>query len=308
MKSLTNTLSTFCLFALLNFAFAASAHAQKVVVQEADPNSTEQGTVNLDVKIKGRGFSSGANVAFFVTGTTNPGGIDVKGVTVHGSKSLTANIDVAVDADIADFDIEVSLSSGRRGRGTTLFSVKHKDEDAVVFTVELTGAFAFDTENNSVDVTANKRGIVLKSADPVTLIRPNDPIFQTIWNSVFEKCPNFFGPTPVNVPSFTAPAGRKGWTIEKAGGVRVNLRDIPFPQEAIDGSLNVERAWVALSLIGDRAFQDPFPPPDTIVLSHFTIHGQTEKGVTPRLACDDENFALEDFPIEPPIYLTIKVK
>ena len=103
MKSLANTLSTFCLFVLLTFAFAASAHAQKVVVQEADPISAEQGTVNLDVKIKGRGFSSGANVAFFVTGTTNPGGIDVKGVTVHGSKSLTANIDVAVDANIDDF-------------------------------------------------------------------------------------------------------------------------------------------------------------------------------------------------------------
>ena len=177
--------------------------------------------------------------------------------------------------------------------------------DAITYVATLTGAFAFDTENNSVDVTANKRGIVLKSADPVTLIRPIDPVLQTIWNSVFEKCPNFFGPTPVDVPGFTAAAGKKGWTIEKAGGVRVNLRDIPFPQEAFAGFLNVESAWVALSLIGDRNFQDPFPPPDTIQLSHFTIHGQTESGVTPRLACDNENFTLENFPIEPPIYLTI---
>ena len=305
MKFLTNSISTFCLFVVLFFAFTASAHAQNVAVQGADPNSTEQGTVNLDVKIKGRGFSSGANVAFFVTGTTNQGGIDVKGVTVHGSKSLTVNIDVAVDADIADFDIEVSLSSGRRGRGTTLFSVKRKGEDAVVFTAELTGAFAFDTENNSVDVTANKRGDVLKSEFPVSLTRPDDLSLQLIWNSVFEKCPNFFAPTMVDVPGFTAPAGKKGWTIEKAGGVRVNFRDIPFPQEAFAGPLNVESAWVVLSLIGDRDFQDSFPPPGTIRLSHFTIYGQTESGVTPRLACDDENFALIDFPIEPPIFLTI---
>ena len=84
MKSLTNTLATFCLFVLLNLVFAASAYAQKVVVQEALPNSAEQGTINLDVNIKGRGFASGADVAFFLTGTTNPGGIEVKGITVHG--------------------------------------------------------------------------------------------------------------------------------------------------------------------------------------------------------------------------------
>jgi hypothetical protein len=140
------------------------------------------------------------------------------------------------------------------------------------------------------------------------LIKPTNSALEAIWNSVFEKCPNFFEPTEVDVPGFMAPAGKKGWTIEKPGGVRVNFRGIPFPQEAFAGSLNVESAWVALSLIGDRDFQDPFPPPGTIQLSHFTIHGQTESGVTPRLACDDENFALEDFPIEPPIYLTITAK
>lgn len=110
----------------LSLAFMTTAHAQKIVVQEAIPNSAERETVNLDVLIKGRGFSSGANVAFWVTGTTNPGGITVNGVTVHGSKSLTANINVAADADIADFDIEVQSLSGRKGRGTTLFSVKQK--------------------------------------------------------------------------------------------------------------------------------------------------------------------------------------
>jgi hypothetical protein len=193
--------------------------------------------------------------------------------------------------------------------------------DSITYVATLTGAFAFDTVNNSVDVTANKQGNVLKSAGPVTLIRPGgavipseqticatDPVTDElclIWNSVFVECPHFFGPTPVNVTGFKAPAGRKGWTIEKPGGVRVIFRDIPFPQEGFPGSLNVESAWVALSLIGDRDFDDPFPPTETIQLSHFTIHGQTESGVTPRLACADENFALKNFPISPPIYLTI---
>jgi hypothetical protein len=177
--------------------------------------------------------------------------------------------------------------------------------DSVTYVATLTGAFAFDTENNPVIVTANKQGKVLKGESSVTLSRPDDTIPRKIWDSVFEECYNFFGPTPVNVSGFKAPAGNKGWTIEKAGGVRVNFR-LRFSQEDLPGvSLIPDSVWVALSLIGDRDFDETFPPPDTIQLSHFTIHGQTESGVTPRLACANENFALVDFPILPPIYLTI---
>jgi hypothetical protein len=179
------------------------------------------------------------------------------------------------------------------------------DTSAIEYTAQLTGAFAF----NSVDVTANKQGNVLKSADPVTLTKPTntlaEPMLEALWNSVFQKCPNFFEPTEVIVPGFTALAGKKGWTIEKPGGVRVNFR-LRFPRDNPDVVLNMESAWVALSLIGDEDFQDPFPPVGEIRLSHFTIHGQTESGVTPRLACDDESFTKEDFFIMPtPIYLTI---
>ncbi len=184
-------------------------------------------------------------------------------------------------------------------------------EGGIEYTAVLTGAFAFDTEKNSVVVTANKQGNVLKSEFEVTLKRPDDDTLLPIWNSVFDKCPNFFGPTTSQVPGFTAPAGKKGWTIAKAGGVRVNFEitfpQDTFPQEGFDKFLNPDSAWVALSLIGDRTFDQAFPPPplERIQLSHFTIHGQTESGVTPRLACDDENFALVDFPMEPAIYLTI---
>lgn len=190
---------------------------------------------------------------------------------------------------------------------------------AIVYTVELSGAFEFRQ-----DMTLNSKGNQLRSDSDVTLIRPggaeipDDQIVcggtddeQSIkdmcllWNSVFEKCPNFFAPTPVDVPGFTAPAGRKGWRIDKSGGVRVNFGDIPFPQDAFVGSLNVERAWVNLALIGEIDFSDPFPPSE-VTLSHFQIYGQTESGVTPRLACDDKNFETED--LSEPIFLTIKEK
>ncbi len=137
MKFRNYSKTAYFVLIVLGIAGISTAQAQQVAVKSADPNTAEQATVNLDVKITGRGFSSGANVAFFVTGTTNPGGITVNAVTVHGSKNLTANIDVAADAEIADFDIEVSLSSGRRGRGTTLFSVQPKTNGAPDNTIHL---------------------------------------------------------------------------------------------------------------------------------------------------------------------------
>jgi hypothetical protein len=174
------------------------------------------------------------------------------------------------------------------------------DPSAIVYTVTLTGAFEF-----TQDMTLNSRENQLKSELSVTLIKPAAPMLQAVWNDVFEKCPHFFvGPTPVDVPGFTAPAGKKGWRIDKAGGVRVNFGDIPFSQEDFAGFLIPDSAWVNLALIGDIPFQDPFPPVGPIPLSHFQIYGQTESGVTPRLACDDKNFETED--LSEPIILTIQ--
>lgn len=102
-------------------------HAQTVEVTAADPSAAAQGTLSLDVTISGKGFDKTAQVKFFVTGTTNPGGITVKNVTVSSARKLVATIDVADTAIIDKFDIEVSLSSGRKGKGTTLFTVQPKE-------------------------------------------------------------------------------------------------------------------------------------------------------------------------------------
>jgi hypothetical protein len=98
----------------------------EVTVTSVTPSSALQGTVSLDVEIAGSGFDSSAQVDFLVTGTTNPGGITVKKVVARGSKKLIATIDVAEDAIATDFDIEVTLSGGRKGKGITLFKVQAK--------------------------------------------------------------------------------------------------------------------------------------------------------------------------------------
>lgn len=102
--------------------------AQDIVVNSADPPSAAQGTLNLNVTIKGKGFKRGALAKFIVTGTTDPGGIRVNSTTFKGPTELVANIDVADNATVANFDIEVQNADGRIGKGIELFSVTAKGQ------------------------------------------------------------------------------------------------------------------------------------------------------------------------------------
>jgi FG-GAP repeat len=100
--------------------------APPVRVDSADPPETEQGVTNLDVTITGSGFSQGNQFSeFFVTGTTNPGGVAVNGTTFLDSKHVKANITVSDTAVVGYFDIQVT-SNGRTGKGIEKFSVKPK--------------------------------------------------------------------------------------------------------------------------------------------------------------------------------------
>jgi hypothetical protein len=131
-----------CALILLAITPIGVTYAQ-VKVTAATPSSTEQGTVSLDVIVSGSGFDNTASAQFFVTGTTNPGGITVKKTTFKNSKEVVATIEVADLAVIASFDIQVTLSSGRKGKGTTLFSVLKKSSDPCATTGLDFPAFAF---------------------------------------------------------------------------------------------------------------------------------------------------------------------
>jgi hypothetical protein len=124
-----NALRTIVLCGLSVFVLALAPVGvtwAQVKVTAADPASTYQGTVSLDVTVSGSGFDNSAKAQFFVTGTTNPGGITVKKVQFRNSKELVATIDVADTAVVTSFDIVVALSDGRKGKGTTLFAVQAK--------------------------------------------------------------------------------------------------------------------------------------------------------------------------------------
>jgi hypothetical protein len=88
--------------------------------------AAEQGTLNLNVKVTGKGFKSGAKAKWLVTGTTDTGGVTVNSTTFVSSTELSANITVADGATIANYDIQVLNSDGRGGKGTELFAVTAK--------------------------------------------------------------------------------------------------------------------------------------------------------------------------------------
>jgi uncharacterized delta-60 repeat protein len=111
------SIALFCFFAV-----SSRANAQ-ISVTLATPNSAAPNTLNLDVTVNGKGFKNGASAQWFVTGTTNPGGVTVNSTKFVNSTTLTANITVSSTAVIGSFDVQVKNSDGRTGKGTELFAV-----------------------------------------------------------------------------------------------------------------------------------------------------------------------------------------
>jgi hypothetical protein len=110
---------------LLTLLVCMNVHAE-VTVDSAEPDNADQGTVGLPVIITGGGFEQGASVKFLVAGSKKGGGVSVNSVNYVSPSELIANIDVAVDAVVGDYDIEVQISRGRKGKGSTKFAVIYK--------------------------------------------------------------------------------------------------------------------------------------------------------------------------------------
>lgn len=106
--------------------FGVTPASAQISVTSALPNSATQGTINLDVTVGGKGFKAGATAQWFVSGTTNPGGVTVNSTAFVNSNTLTANITVSSTANVGGFDIVVKNTDGRTGKGTELFAVQSK--------------------------------------------------------------------------------------------------------------------------------------------------------------------------------------
>lgn len=130
--------------------WAAASNAQtEVVVVSADPATAEQGTLALDVTVSGSGFEPGADVKFLQAGSNKGGGVSVNSVLFVSPNELITNVDVAPDAVVGDYDIEVRVTRGRRGKGTTKFAVQQK----------LTGKTLFARADFQTQATVGSPGI-----------------------------------------------------------------------------------------------------------------------------------------------------
>ena len=111
-----------------------------VCVYTADPPEAIQGHEET-VFIGGTGFDAGSSVRFLVSGTRDDSQINVLTVelvqdpTSENNGKLKAYIRVTKAALVTEYDIEVQTRSGRKGKGTTLFSVKENpNQSSDVFT------------------------------------------------------------------------------------------------------------------------------------------------------------------------------
>jgi hypothetical protein len=111
---------------LLWLASAPVAAQPPVSVTGAVPAEGEQDTVGLLVKVTGKNFGQGARTDFFRSGTSDPAGVTVRSSRVVSSGEIEATVDIAPGAALSKFDIRVTNTNGRSGKGSDLFTVVEK--------------------------------------------------------------------------------------------------------------------------------------------------------------------------------------
>ncbi|HEV2352507.1 MAG TPA: hypothetical protein VG028_21950 [Terriglobia bacterium] len=132
-----------------------SALAQNIQVTSATPPAAAQGTTSLNVVVGGNGFAKGAKATFYQTGTTNPAGVTVNSTAFNSKSQVTANITISDTATITSFDVLVTNTDGRSGKGTKLFQVTVKGTPTGCTTLGTPSTFTLVTTLNSINASGN---------------------------------------------------------------------------------------------------------------------------------------------------------
>ena len=169
------TTSSIRLLLVATVLFSTLSAAGQIQVTSANPSAAAQGTVNLNVTISGNGFKKGAKAQWFITGTTNPGGVTVNSTTFTGSSSLTANITIASGATISGYDVAVTNADGRTGKGTDLFAVTQSSSSNATSNV-------YDTVNAVTPVCGNPPCETLLHSD--SALSGGSSAYSTVKNSI----------------------------------------------------------------------------------------------------------------------------
>jgi hypothetical protein len=142
MTRLTHLLITTLALAVLSLAFPTTslAKGRPIVPDQAIPAVELQGADIQGMLIKGRNLPADAAVIFIYNNVENPDDprngndsqitADPESVQLLPNGDLQLDVSVTAEAFIGGYDIEViELSSGRKGKGTTLFKIQGKNTD-----------------------------------------------------------------------------------------------------------------------------------------------------------------------------------
>jgi hypothetical protein len=195
----------------LLLVLTATAWSQTIQVTSATPSTAPQGTVSLNVTVAGNGFKKGAKAHWFVTGTTNPGGVTVNSTTVNSSSQLTANITVATDAVLANFDIQVANADGRTGVGSELFAITQSNGPAADMPVTSTVA-DFDASNLPYSVQSDGSGPYLNGVNNVTSVLMAN-VLNNLYNGDWQIDAMSSTVRTVAITLTPVPAGSPGYTV-----------------------------------------------------------------------------------------------
>ena len=182
----TNVGILILLLAACNIALAAPP----VKIESATPAEAEQGT-SLSVEIEGSGFDTedGAVTAvrFLLPDCTEEnrslcptGDVIVDHYSVPDRKKIIATIRVLDSAEVAFRDIEVQMTRGRGGKGTTLFSVKEKNTGGPEFTT-CTDAYFGGTSGICMDMNGDECDLRIGNPERIKLMTEDCWTTETIW-------------------------------------------------------------------------------------------------------------------------------
>ncbi|MDX1745800.1 MAG: hypothetical protein R3324_07675, partial [Halobacteriales archaeon] len=154
-------------------------------VNAADPDNLPRGTVGVDLKVVGSGFTTESSVSFEIDGTSTRL-LSTNTVTFVDDTLLVANVDVSIDALEVQYDIAVENGPKKKGVGIDLLKVTEPDVTPVVQPESVSSAFVGTTEVSAMsgawmvgstddgtcdfvyNVTTNDKGCVeIPWADPL---------------------------------------------------------------------------------------------------------------------------------------------
>jgi hypothetical protein len=121
-------------------------------VTATDPTSAVRDTT-IDVTIMGSGYTNGAKATWSLAGDTSL--VHVKSTKVVASDRIVARIEVPASAPVASYDVEVTLTNGKKGVGAEMFEVQLGDPSAAFWFQLDDGALGLKSDHLYVSGTSS---------------------------------------------------------------------------------------------------------------------------------------------------------